>query len=46
MRPNSLAVLGLGAIGGSVAWQSRLAGIPRVIGYTPDRASAVRARGR
>lgn len=43
MRPNSLAVLGLGAIGGSVAWQARLAGIARVIGYTPDRASGVRA---
>lgn len=43
MRPNSLAVLGLGAIGGSVAWQARLAGVPRVVGYAPDRADAVQA---
>lgn len=43
MRPNSLAVLGLGAIGGSLAWQARLAGIPRVVGYDPDRAHGVQA---
>ncbi len=43
MRPNSLAVLGLGAIGGSVAWQARKAGIPSVIGYAPDRADGVQA---
>ena len=43
MRPQSLAVLGLGAIGGSVAWQSRLAGVPSVIGYAPDRADSVQA---
>lgn len=43
MRPNSLAVLGLGAIGGSLAWQARLAGVRSVIGYAPDRASGVRA---
>jgi prephenate dehydrogenase len=43
MRPHSLAVLGLGAIGGSVAWQARLAGIPSVIGYSPDRSDAVQA---
>lgn len=43
MRPNSLAVLGLGAIGGSVAWQARRAGIPSVIGYAPDRADCVQA---
>ncbi len=36
MRPEALAVLGLGAIGGSLAWQARLAGIPRVIGFSPD----------
>jgi len=29
-------VLGLGAIGGSVAWQARLAGVPRVVGYSPE----------
>jgi len=43
MRPSHLAVLGLGAIGGSLAWQARLAGIPRVIGYAPERGDAVRA---
>jgi prephenate dehydrogenase len=43
MRPHSLAVIGLGAIGGSVAWQARLAGIPSVVGYSPDRADSVQA---
>lgn len=43
MRPNSLAVLGLGAIGGSLAWQARLAGISSVIGYSPDRHDQVQA---
>ncbi len=43
MRPSSLAVIGLGAIGGSLAWQSRLAGIGRVIGYSPSRAEGVAA---
>ncbi len=43
MRPSHLAVLGLGAIGGSLAWQARLAGIARVIGYAPDRSDTVRA---
>ncbi len=43
MRPNSLAVIGLGAIGGSLAWQARLAGIPSVIGFSPDRQDRVQA---
>ncbi len=43
MRPHSLAVIGLGAIGGSLAWQARQAGIPSVIGYSPDRADGVHA---
>lgn len=43
MQPSHLAVLGLGAIGGSVAWQARLAGVPRVIGYAPERGDTVRA---
>ncbi|HWB43413.1 MAG TPA: prephenate dehydrogenase/arogenate dehydrogenase family protein, partial [Gemmatimonadales bacterium] len=43
MRPSSLAVIGLGAIGGSLAWQSRLAGIARVVGYSPSRAEGVAA---
>ncbi len=43
----SLAVIGLGAIGGSVAWRARLAGVPRVVGYTPDpdEAKAAEAAG-
>ncbi len=43
MRPSSLAVIGLGAIGGSLAWQSRLAGITRVVGYSPSPAEGVAA---
>jgi prephenate dehydrogenase len=43
VRPSSLAVIGLGAIGGSLAWQSRLAGVPRVVGYSPSRAEGVAA---
>lgn len=43
MRPTSLAVIGLGAIGGSLAWQARRAGIRRVVGYSPSRAEAVQA---
>jgi prephenate dehydrogenase len=43
VRPSSLAVIGLGAIGGSLAWQSRLAGVGRVVGYSPSRAEGVAA---
>lgn len=43
MRPDSLAVIGLGAIGGSLAWQARLAGVARVVGYSPVRAESVQA---
>jgi len=43
MRPTSLAVIGLGAIGGSLAWQARLAGIPSVVGYAADRGDTVQA---
>jgi prephenate dehydrogenase len=43
VRPSSLAVIGLGAIGGSLAWQSRLAGVPRVVGYSPSRTEGVAA---
>jgi prephenate dehydrogenase len=38
-----LAVIGLGAIGGSIAWQSRLAGVRRVIGYSPEPSEGVQA---
>jgi prephenate dehydrogenase len=43
VHPSSLAVIGLGAIGGSLAWQARLAGIGRVVGYSPSRAEGVAA---
>ena len=43
MRPSSLAVIGLGAIGGSLAWQARRAGIGRVVGYSPSRGEGVAA---
>ena len=43
MRPSSLAVIGLGAIGGSLAWQARLAGVSRVVGFSPSRADGVQA---
>ncbi len=43
MRPQSLTVIGLGAIGGSVAWQARRAGIVRVIGFAPGRNDRVQA---
>jgi prephenate dehydrogenase len=43
VRPSSLAVIGLGAIGGSLAWQARLAGVPRVVGFSPSRAEGVEA---
>lgn len=43
MLPSSLAVIGLGAVGGSLAWQCRLAGVPRVIGYSPEPAEGLQA---
>jgi prephenate dehydrogenase len=46
MRPDVLGVIGLGAIGGSVAWQAVRAGVRRVIGFSPvpaETAAAVRA---
>jgi prephenate dehydrogenase len=46
MRPDTLGVIGLGAVGGSVAWQASLSGVPRVLGYTPrpdEGVAAVRA---
>jgi hypothetical protein len=43
VRPSSLAVIGLGAIGGSLAWQARRAGVSRVVGYSPSRAEGVQA---
>ena len=43
MRPSSLAVIGLGAIGGSLAWQARRAGVARVVGYSPSRTEGAQA---
>jgi prephenate dehydrogenase len=43
VRPSSLAVIGLGAIGGSLAWQSRVSGVSRVVGYSPRRAEGIQA---
>lgn len=36
MRPHTLGIIGLGAIGGSVALQAKRAGIPNVIGWSPE----------
>jgi prephenate dehydrogenase len=36
-------VIGLGAIGGSLAWQSRLSGVSRVVGYSPRPAEGIQA---
>ncbi len=46
MHPDTLGVIGLGAVGGSVAWQATAAGIPRVLGFTRrpvEGVAAVRA---
>jgi len=42
MRPDTLGVIGLGPIGGSVAWQARSAGLG-VLGWSPRPAQRVRA---
>ena len=45
MRPDTLGVIGLGAIGGSLARQAKRAGIRTVLGWSPDngeRAAAAR----
>jgi prephenate dehydrogenase len=43
VRPASLTVVGLGAIGGSLAWQARRAGVRRVVGYSPKPAEGIEA---
>lgn len=43
IRPESLAVIGVGAIGGSLAWRAAQAGVPRVVGWTRERAEGVEA---
>jgi prephenate dehydrogenase len=44
VRPTTLGIIGLGAIGGSLARQAKRAGVPRVLGWSPataERAAAV-----
>jgi prephenate dehydrogenase len=44
VRPQTLGLIGLGAIGGSVARQAKLAGLAAVVGWSPEpaeRAAAV-----
>jgi prephenate dehydrogenase len=43
MLPDTLGVIGLGAIGGSIAWQASGAGVRRVLGYTRHPAEGVAA---
>jgi prephenate dehydrogenase len=43
VRPTRLGILGLGAIGGSLARQGKLAGIPTVLGWSPEGAERVAA---
>src|ERR671910_2941929 len=43
VRPSSLAVIGLGAIGGSLAWQAPPSGGRRGRGFSPSRAEGIEA---
>ena len=43
MRPNRLGIIGLGAIGGSLARQAKLAGVSTVVGWSPEPAERVAA---
>ena len=43
MRPTRLGIIGLGAIGGSLGRQAKRAGIPTVLGWSPEPAERVRA---
>lgn len=43
MVPHTLGVIGLGAIGGSVAWQAARHGVPRVVGFAADRRDGAEA---
>ena len=43
MLPQSLGIIGLGAIGGSLAWRATQAGVPRVIGYSRATGDAIEA---
>lgn len=41
--PASLGIIGLGAIGGSIAWRARDAGVRRVVGYSRTPADTIEA---
>jgi prephenate dehydrogenase len=43
MRPLSLAVLGLGAVGGSIAWHAKRAGGIHVVGHSSHKGNVIRA---
>jgi len=43
VRPHTLGLIGLGAIGGSVARQAKLAGIATVVGWSPEPAERAAA---
>jgi len=43
VRPQTLGILGLGAIGGSLALQAKRAGIATVLGWSPEPAERVAA---
>ncbi len=43
MRPTTLGIIGLGAIGGSLARRAKLAGIATVIGWSPEGSERVAA---
>jgi prephenate dehydrogenase len=38
VRPTHLGIIGLGAIGGSLARQGKVAGIPTIVGWSPEPA--------
>lgn len=44
MRPSTLGIIGLGAIGGSLARQAKQAGIATVLGWSPDQGERTAAR--
>jgi prephenate dehydrogenase len=43
MFPTTLGVIGLGAIGGSVAWRAAQSGVPRIVGYSANRKDVTAA---
>ena len=43
VRPHTLGLIGLGAIGGSLARQAKLAGVGTVVGWSPEPAERVAA---